>query len=277
MLIFFVSCSKVESEVQITDIDFASEILGKQMLLKVYTPQGYEDGERYPVLYFFPDYGGSVYTIMDQYDIAEKAEAMIEAGLIEPIIIVAVDVDRSFGINSAEKVETVETESGKLFDKGMYEDYFINEIVPYIDQNYNTISEKKARYVGGYSMGGFAALHIAMRNSDMFSKAGGHSPSLFIESFPDTTVTDFLYPTDDIRQERDPIKIAENFDDSALKIFLDVESGGSAGVKYLYDLLSGKGMSSEYHVMSLSHSRQSCNENMEDYLLFYAGTENKPQ
>ena len=269
----FSGCKTEKTEANIDDIDFFSTVLNKEMKLKVYMPPGYEEGGDFPVLYFFPDYGGSVYTVMDQYGTAEKAEAMIEEGRIEPIIIVAVDIDRSFGANSAEEVETIETESGKVFERGMYEDYFVNEIIPYIDGNYNTIDEKSARYAGGYSMGGFAALHIAMRNPGLFSKAGGHSPSLFIESFPDETVTGFLYPNEEIRNERDPLRIAESFEDKDVKIFLDVESGGSSGVKYLYDILAERGMDAEFHVLSLSHSRGSCYENMEEYLLFYAGVE----
>ena len=273
----FCGCEKEENEPDIDDVDFSSVILDKEMKLKIYMPPGYEEGVFFPVLYFFPDGGGSVYTVMDGYGTAEKAEAMIEAGIIEPIIIVAVDIDRSFGVNSAETVETVETESGKVFERGMYEDYFVKEIIPYIDENYNTIDDKSARYAGGYSMGGFAALHIAMRNPEIFSKAGGHSPSLFIESFPDETVTEFLYPTDEIRQERDPLRIARDFDDKSLKIFIDVESGGSSGVKYLYDILKDRGMDAEFHVMSISHSRMSCYENMEAYLLFYAGKDQSQQ
>ena len=266
-------CEADKTEVNIDDVVLFSETLDREMQLKIYTPPGYEDGGDYPVLYFFPDYGGSVYTVIEQYGIAEKAQKMIEQGFIEPVIIVAVDIDRSFGINSADIFETVEIESGKVFERGMYEDYFVKEVIPYIDGKYNTVDEKGARYVGGYSMGGFAALHIAMRNPELFSKAGGHSPSLFIEGFPDETVTEFLYPTEEIRNERDPIRIAQDFEDKDMKIFLDVESGGSAGAKYLYGVLTEKGVDTEFHVMSLSHSRGSCYDNMEAYLLFYAGVE----
>lgn len=273
LLLLLCGCSPkgAEQSPSIKQIDFSSEILGKEMQLEVYTPKGYSEEVDYPVLYFFPDGGGSVKLVMNQYGIAEKAEKLIVEGEIEPLIIVAVDIDRSFGVNSSEKVETVETSTGKIFEKGMYEDYFINEIIPFIDSRYSTISLKQGRYIGGYSMGGFAALHIALRNPELFSKAGGHSPSIFVSEFPDKTVSDFLYPTESIRTERDPINIVQNQDTKELIIFLDVEIGGSEGVKYLYEVAADSGVEAEYHVLSLSHSRASCNQNMEQYLLFYAG------
>jgi hypothetical protein len=55
--------------------------------------------------------------------------------------------------------------------------------------------------------------------------------------------------------------------------FLDVESGGSAGVKYLYDIMTVNQIEAQYSVMGISHSRTVCSKNMEQYLMFYAGTE----
>lgn len=274
-MILLCSCS-LQSDKQRPDIepiDFMSDILEKKMQLKVYTPKGYTKEQVYPVLYFFPDGGGSVSTVMEQYDIAGQAEQLIAEGRIKPLIIVAVDIDRSFGINSAEQVETIETTTGKIFEKGMYEDYFIKEIIPFIDARYPTESAKQGRFIGGYSMGGFAALHIALRNPELFAKAGGHSPSIFIDAFPDKTVSDFLYPSEQLRLERDPIHIVQQHKIFELQLFLDVELGGSAGVKYLYDTAVEQGIDATYHVLSFSHSRTSCYENMVQYLMFYAGTD----
>ena len=266
-------CAKKAPEYDVRDVTFHSAILNEDMKLKIYLPPGYAEGEGYTVLYFLPGGGGSAYTVMDQYGAAQTAQRLIEAGAIEPIIIAAIDMDRSFGINSSDIVETVETETGKVFEKGRYEDYFIQEIVTFIDMSYKTDAQKDARYIGGYSMGGFAALHISLRHPDMFSKAGGHSPSIFVESFPDETVSDFLYPTDEIRSVRDPIYIVREGGFVDVSFFLDVESGSSAGVKYLYDTMIDAGIDARYNVMGISHSRMTCSENMEQYLMFYAGTE----
>lgn len=203
-----------------------SEILEKEMQLKIYTPPGYAEDTTYPVLYFFHDYDGSVYTVMEEYGIALTAEELISNNEIAPLIIVAVDIDRSFGLNSSLKAEMVETETGMTFNTGMYMDFFIRGIIPYIDSSYNTIDSKEGRYVGGYSMGGFAALHIALENPNLFSKAGGHSPSIVIKGFKDSTVTDFLYPDKETRKQRDPIYLVQDNKYRVMQLFLDVSMEG---------------------------------------------------
>ena len=60
----------------------------------------------------------------------------------------------------------------------MYEDYFIKEVIPLIDKEFNTIKTKEGRYVGGISAGGYAALHNSFRHQDLFSKVGGHMPAI---------------------------------------------------------------------------------------------------
>lgn len=271
IMLFMTGCKNKTDDLHIEHIDFESEILGKKMNLKVYLPDEYTENIKYPVLYFFPDGGGSVYTVINQYEIAAKAQKLINEGRIMPLIIAAVDIDRSFGVNSADVVETVETITGKIFEKGRYEDYFIKEIIPFIDSKYSTDNRKEGRYIGGYSMGGFAALHIALRNPELFCKAGGHSPSIFTGDFPDKSVSEFLFPTQSIREERDPIYIIKNNMIEDLELFLDVEAGGSPGVKFLYDTAVENKVAAQFYILSFSHGRMSCNENMEQYLVFYSG------
>ncbi len=271
--LLFCSCSKKKAETNIDTFTFHSVILNKDMQVQVYLPPKYSDDTGYPVLYFFHDHGGSPYTVMEQYEIAQTAQLLIESDEIYPIIIAAVDIDRSFGINSSETSKTYETHSGKSFDMGMYEDYFMWEIIPYIDENY--ITDQNERYIGGYSIGGFAALYLALNYPESFTKAGGHSPSIFIDSFPDETVTQFLYPTDELREVRDPIRIVQNSIGEFPEFFLDVEAGGSDGVEFLYNAMVDKNITVQYHVLGLSHSRQTCASNMEEYLKFYAGSNDK--
>lgn len=56
-------------------------------------------------------------------------------------------------------------------------------VVPYIDSKYNTINDRNGRYIGGSSMGGYIALYYGLRHSELFSKIGGHMPSVKIGSY----------------------------------------------------------------------------------------------
>lgn len=126
-------------------------------------------------------------------------------------------------------------------------------------------------------MGGFAALHNAFLHPSLFSKVGVHSPSLFVEDFPDKTVSEWLYPSTEIRDNRDPIRIAQHTGLPGLSVFLDVEEGGSTGVRALYDVLREADVDAQFQTLSLSHSRASCAANMRAYLRFYAGIPEQPE
>ena len=66
------------------------------------------------------------------------------------MIIVCPRMDNSRGLNSA-KIARQEKIGNNVIDVGRYEDYFIQEIIPYIDGNFNTIASRKGRYAGGCS------------------------------------------------------------------------------------------------------------------------------
>ena len=252
-------------------ISFHSELLDKEMIIQIYRPPGYTNDISYPVLYFIADYGGSSYTVMNEYAVPATADEMISGEKIFPLLIVGVNMDKSFGLNSSTDTGSYTTETDKKLNTGMYKSYFCDEVIPLIESSYNVINEKEGRYIGGYSMGGFAALYITFTEQELFSKVGGHSPSIFKDDFPDKTVSDWLYPDIETRFERDPILIAQNNEISGLEVFLDVESGGSEGVRYLYEILSDKGVKVEFYELGFSHDRMTCSENMDKYLSFYAG------
>lgn len=259
--------------IRVDDLTLTSNALGKDMRLRVYLPTGYNENDRFPVLYFIADGGGSADTVINQYSIADESENLLAAGKIEPTIIVALGSDSAFWFNSSKETKSYETTSGKRFAMGMYSDYLCDDVIPYIDTQYSTIPSKDGRFIGGYSIGGYAALYNAFTHPDLFSKVGGHSPSLFIDDFPDKTVSDWIYPTAELRKERDPIWLAQDCDLAGMSVFLDVEAGGSTGPKYLYDILHERGLAAVFTELSLSHSRSSCAENMSEYLLFYAGVD----
>lgn len=107
-------------------------------------------------------------------------DSLIAASKIEPMTIVCPRMDNSRGLNSA-KIARQEKIGNNVIDVGRYEDYFIQEIIPYIDGNFNTIASRKGRYVGGCSAGGFAAIHYGLKYPELFSRIGGHMPAIETE------------------------------------------------------------------------------------------------
>ncbi len=159
----------------IEKINFYSNVLGKEMSLLVYLPDCYNNSTPLPVLYFLHGRSGSE-KIMFEIGINTKADRMIKDRKIKPMIIVCPRIENSRGLNSELICKKVPSPGNNniIINLGMYEDYFIKEIIPLIDKTFNTIKDKKGRYIGGgASAGGYAALHNAFRYQHMFSKVGG--------------------------------------------------------------------------------------------------------
>jgi enterochelin esterase family protein len=61
---------------------------------------------------------------------------------------------------------------------GNYEDYLINEIIPYVDGHYPT---NKSRAVLGHSSGGYGAIVQAMRHPEVFDAVACHAGDMYWE------------------------------------------------------------------------------------------------
>ena len=252
---------------------FSSKILDKDLGVNIYLPIGYSAKNKYPVLYILHGYTGTEDSWFPELEMEQKADAMIQKNEINPFIIVAPMIENSFGINSQTDSDSNHI-LASYFETGNYEDYICNEIIPYIDSTYRTIASKEGRYIGGMSMGGWAAIHLAFSHLDMFSKVGGHSPAIFLDGSNDN-VMEFIYPTEELRTERDPLIEAKNKDLSSLKIYLDCGDTDSygfyAGCEQLYNLLKPKGVDIQYHLNKGGHDGEYWGSNIENYLKFYAG------
>lgn len=256
-----------------TKISFSSNALQKDLGVNIYLPKGYSDKSKYPVLYLIHGYSGDEDTWFPGLEMEKKADALIDKNEIEPLIIVAPLIDNSYGIN-AKIIPVDRNNPSTYFSMGNYEDYLCKELIPYIDANYSTISSKEGRYIGGLSMGGWAALHLAFSYVDMFSKVGGHSPAIFLDGYAGSAMS-FVYPTDELRNDRDPLRVAKNKDLTSLKVYLDCGAEDSyqfyEGCEQLNKILKSKGVDSQYHLNKGNHDGAYWGSNIEKYLKFYAG------
>ena len=257
----------------IETIKLNSKILNKEMGVNIFLPSTYsEKGESLPVLYFLHGRSGNE-NIMFDLQLNVKANDMF-LNKLQPMIIVCPRIENSRGINSALNSGTIESQnnSGITINVGRYEDYFVEEIIPYIDEHYNTIKSNYGRYIGGISGGGYAALHIAFRHQNLFCKVGGHMPAIELNLEED----DIPFFNDiSVWEKNNPISIAKNFNISKeLKVYLDAgnqdEGHFYEGCKILQNVLERKGVSSQFHLFAGHHNLAYILSNIEKYLEFYA-------
>jgi enterochelin esterase-like enzyme len=138
-----------------------SKILNMDRKFAIYLPPGYESSQRsYPVLYLLHG-GGDDHTGWVQFgEVQQIADKAILEGKSTAMIIVMPDANttRRGYFNSV---------------KGdwKYEDFFFQELMPYVEKTYRIKGEKRYRAVSGLSMGGGGTLMYAMHHPELFSAA----------------------------------------------------------------------------------------------------------
>lgn len=195
ILISFLSTVFAQNGKVFDNLSLPSKILKMDRKYAVYLPPDYDhSGRSYPVLYLLHGAGddqtgwvqfGEVLTIADKAILSGNATAMI-------IIMPDANTGRRGYFNDP---------------KGdwNYEDFFFNELMPFVEKKYRIRQDKRYRAIAGLSMGGGGSFVYALRHPELFSSACPLSAStgpLNIDdakrfmsrnntSFPDTTVERF--------------------------------------------------------------------------------------
>jgi len=261
---------------RIMKLDLFSEALDRDMGFAVYLPPGYDPAHRYPVLYLFYGYGGNRDSWFAGLSIHRVADRMIDEGRIGPLLIVAPSYGNSFGVNS----RAGEGPDPGTVDIGRYEDYLIQEVIPYVDSQFGTLTEREGRYIGGASMGGYAALYLGFTYPELFSKIGGHSAAVWNYTPTDlyTDQRDWLYATPALREARDPFLLAASGRLDGVEVYLDAGDSDplSEKDKLLYETLAENGVKAHWAPSPGGHSGTYWASRLESYLEFYDGTPSSP-
>lgn len=147
----------------------------------VYTPPGYEkdQSKKYPVLYLQHGWGEDETAWSNQGHANLIMDNLIVEGKTKPFIIVM-----TYGM-------TNEIKFGGLrdFDIKPFQTVLIDELIPFIDANFRTLSDQPNRAMAGLSMGGMETRTITLANPDVFSHvallSGGSISMDDLEKNPD--------------------------------------------------------------------------------------------
>jgi len=138
-----------------------SKILKTNRNFAIYLPPDYDTSQRsYPVLYLLHGAGDDQTGWVQFGEVLHIADKAINAGKATPMIIVMPDA--------------YTTRLGFFNDiRGdwNYEDYFFEELMPYVEKTYRIKSEKRYRAVAGLSMGGGGSFIYALHHPELFASA----------------------------------------------------------------------------------------------------------
>ena len=111
------------------------------------------------------------------WEIDETARVLIEASHIEPLIIVGVAHGGTVEDRTDEYTPTRSSgRGGKGDETGRM---LVEELKPFIDREYRTLTDAAHTGLGGTSLGGLIALHIGLRHPQTFGKLAVMSPSVW--------------------------------------------------------------------------------------------------
>lgn len=169
---------------KIDTITYHSETIGTDRRALVYTPPGYWVEKKYPVLYLLHGIGGDEFEWLNGGHPEIILDNLYAEKKVEPMIIVmpngrAMKDDRATGnIMAPEKVQAFAD----------FENDLLNNLIPFIEQNYPVIKNREYRAIAGLSMGGGQSLNFGLGNPDKFAWVGGFS------SAPNTKPAQELVP-----------------------------------------------------------------------------------
>ena len=143
----------------------------------VYTPAEYEKGKKkYPVLYLQHGMGEGETSWMLQGKMQHIMDNAIAKGEAVPMIVVmeSGDIKAPFNFAGGGSNQQGRSEYGASFYPVL-----LNDLIPYIDANFRTKSDRENRAMAGLSWGGHQTFDIVLQNLDKFAWMGTFSGAIF--------------------------------------------------------------------------------------------------
>ena len=222
---------------QVRECHYYSSVEQKERRCFVYTPANYETdaSRRYPVLYLQHGMGEDERGWSRQGKMADILDNQIAAGKCVPMIVV-MDYGNCGYIHGARPGESRE-EFGASFTPILLED-----IIPYIDKTFRTLTDRDNRAMAGLSWGGHQTFQTTLAHLDKFAYIGAFSGAIF------------LPPEADMRKVYNGVFAdADAFNRKVHTLFIGMGSEESMGSRELSEKLSVIGIKNTYYESPGTH------------------------
>lgn len=168
---------------------YHSNGLGFDRTLCVYTPAGYDPTgkEKLPVLYL-------IHGMTDTYETWFKVgkvniimDNLIAQGLAKRMIIVMPYANP----DPERKILGIKTANDNM-GTTVFCNEILNEVIPFVEANYNVYTDANHRAITGFSLGGRQSLACGFGNPDKFHYVGAFAPAIFGNEY-ETNFTNGTY------------------------------------------------------------------------------------
>jgi predicted alpha/beta superfamily hydrolase len=143
-------------------------------------PDYFHSIRRYPVLYLQDGQnlfdGATSFVKGSFWDVQTTTDRLIDASAIEPLIVVGV---YNTGIERMEEYTAMRDRNLGGGKANFYGRLLVEELKPWVDQNYRTLDGPEHTGVGGSSLGGLVALYLGLTWPQVFGRLAVLSPSVW--------------------------------------------------------------------------------------------------
>ena len=146
----------------------------------VYLPPDYNETERrYAVLYLHDGqnlFDPATAFAGNDWGLDALAEALIQTGQIQPLVIVGI---YNAGEKRIAEYTHVRDRRGRGGRAKAYARFLIEDLKPFIDSEYRTLTGRANTGLGGSSLGGLVTMYLGLHHPDVFGKLIVMSPSVW--------------------------------------------------------------------------------------------------
>ena len=155
---------------------YTSNAVGFDRPVLVYTPAGYDpaSSEKYPVLCLIHGMTDTHETWFKVGKINNILDNLIAAGLAKKMIVVM-----PYANPYPEMIRRGQAKMYNPMDTELTTKEFTESVVPFIEANYNVLTDADSRAIAGFSLGGRQTLACGLGNPDKFHYVCAFAPAVF--------------------------------------------------------------------------------------------------
>jgi enterochelin esterase-like enzyme len=183
----------------LTQVWYPSPTLNLTRRLYIYTPPGYDPAgtARYPVFYLLHGGGGDEDAWTTLGRAPQILDNLIAAGKTKPMIVVMTNGNANqrasqdvlpapqgggmggpggpggAGVPGGQGGQAAQQDpAAAVAQWARFQNSLVNDVIPYVDKNYRTRTDRENRAIAGLSMGGGQTFYIAFNHIDLFTYVG---------------------------------------------------------------------------------------------------------
>ena len=177
---------------------YYSKACGIERPMCVYTPAGYDPKgtEKLPVLYLIHGMTDTYETWFKVGQMNNILDNMIAKGEAKRMIVVM-----PYANPYPEMIAQGKAQAYNSMDVQLTTKEFVEEVMPFIEKNYNVIADADHRAIAGFSLGGRQTLAAGFGNPDKFHYVAAYAPAIFGNEY-ETNFTNGTYkPMSDLKKQ----------------------------------------------------------------------------